>query len=397
MKLPHPDWLDSADGAALLAALEAEAGHTRLVGGAVRDALYGAPTDDIDLATEFSPEEVMERLEAAGLKAVPTGLKHGTVTAVSGDLIAEVTTLRRDVETDGRHAEVAYTGDWREDASRRDFTINAMNAKLPSGEVEDYFGGLDDLKAGRVRFIGEPLERIAEDRLRILRFFRFHARFGKGAPDTGGLAACKARANDLMALSRERVAAELLKMLGGADPAPTMSLMIEAGIWRPVIPEFTPAGAERLAAITEAERRHDVSGDPIRRLAALLPRDSEVAAQLGARLRFSRAQQKRLVAASQPEQTHGSPEASVYFDGPYIALDRALLRQAGAEEISRICGFAAPRLPISGGDLIKRGLKPGPEVSRRLKQFEQLWANAGFPEERDAQDALIDEALRGTS
>lgn len=393
MRLARPLWANDPNAKTLLSALEAEGGRTRLVGGAVRDSLRGAPTDDIDLATELAPEDVMRRLEAAGLKAIPTGLKHGTVTAVAGDLVAEVTTLRRDVETYGRHAEVAFTDDWREDASRRDFTFNAMNARLPSGDVEDYFGGAEDLAAGRVRFIGEPRERIAEDHLRILRFFRFHARYGQGEPDQEGLAACTERANDLMALSRERIAAELLKMLGGEDPAPTIRMMTERGIWKPVIPEFSLAGADRLADLVTAEKRHDISASAIRRLASLIPHDPEAAAEVGARLRLSRAQQRRLVAAVDEAGTGAEPEAAVYFSGQQTALDRALLRGAGAESISRIRGFEAPRLPISGGDLIRRGLVPGPEVSRRLKRFEMLWAEAGFPEDSESQNRLIDEAL----
>ncbi len=193
----------------LMRALGAAKGETRFVGGCVRDTLLGLEVSDVDLATRLQPQEVMQRLEAAGIKAVPTGLAHGTVTAVINGAPVEVTTLRRDVATDGRRATITYTEDWREDAARRDFTINALMADPESGEIHDYFGGIDDLGARHVRFIGDPLVRIAEDHLRILRFFRFHARFGIGAPDKAGLAACAARANDLMALSRERIADEL--------------------------------------------------------------------------------------------------------------------------------------------------------------------------------------------
>jgi poly(A) polymerase len=198
-----------------VAAVVAALGTARYVGGCVRDSLAGSPAKDIDLATPLSPNEVIDRLERAGLKAVPTGIDHGTITAVSSGAVVEVTTLRRDVSTDGRRATVAFTDDWREDAARRDFTINALYADPATGDVTDYFGGVDDLAAGIVRFIGAPLERIAEDHLRILRFFRFHARFGSGAPDAESLSACAARANDLMALSRERIADELLKILAG--------------------------------------------------------------------------------------------------------------------------------------------------------------------------------------
>ena len=229
---------------------------------------------------------------------MPTGLAHGTITAVIGGKPVEVTTLRRDVATDGRRATIAYTEDWREDAARRDFTINALSADPASGEVFDYFGGLADLEAGRVRFIGDPLQRIAEDHLRILRFFRFHARFGEGAPDEAALAACAARANDLMALSRERIADELLKLLGLPDPTATAALMIERGILRPVLPEID--GADRLGALVAAEQAAGIAPEPIRRLAALLPPDPDVAADVAARLRLSRRAGKRLVAAARP-------------------------------------------------------------------------------------------------
>jgi poly(A) polymerase len=218
MKL-HSDRLRRMRGMTkLLAALGAAEGLTRYVGGAVRDDLLDLPVNDVDFATRLRPEQVVERLQSAGLKAVPTGIEHGTITAVSDGHPYEVTTLRRDVETFGRHATVSFTDDWKEDAARRDFTINALTADPLSGEIFDYFEGLDDLAQRRVRFIGDPFDRIAEDHLRILRFFRFHARFGVGAPDSAALDACTARANDLMALSRERIADELLKLLAVDDP-----------------------------------------------------------------------------------------------------------------------------------------------------------------------------------
>ncbi len=224
----------------LLAALGADEGLTRYVGGAVRDDLLDLPVSDIDLATRIPPLEVMERLEKAKIKAVPTGIDHGTVTAVSDGHPFEITTLRRDVSTDGRRATVAFTDDWQEDAARRDFTINALSADPRTGELFDYFGGLADLEQRHIRFIGDPLQRIAEDHLRILRFFRFHARFGAGPPDAAALEACTARANDLMALSRERIADELLKLLGMPDPSSTVAIMLEHAILRPVLPEMGP-------------------------------------------------------------------------------------------------------------------------------------------------------------
>src|SRR5438270_5546667 len=261
----------------LLDALGAEEGLTRFVGGAIRDDLLGLPSSDIDLATRIPPDEVIRRLEKARIKAVPTGIDHGTVTAVSDGRPFEIMTLRRDVSTDGRRATVAFTDDWQEDAARRDFTLNALSADPMSGELFDYFNGLADLGQRHVRFIGDPLQRIAEDHLRILRFFRFHARFGSGEPDAQALDACTRRANDLMALSRERIADELMKLLGLPDPAPTVAIMVERDILKPVLPEII---ADRLADLREligAEAAAAIPPDAVRRLAALLPPSSDVA------------------------------------------------------------------------------------------------------------------------
>ena len=263
--LPDADWRRRPGLAALIAALGGPE-EARLVGGAVRDGLMGLPVSDIDVATRLLPDDVMARLKAARIKAVPTGLAHGTVTAVTEGGPVEVTTLRRDVATDGRHAKVVFSNDWQEDASRRDFTMNALYADPVSGEVFDWFGGLADLEARRVRFIGDPLTRIAEDHLRILRFFRFHARFGKGPADGPSLTACTTRANDLMALSRERIAAELLKLLAAPQPAPAVRLMIDHGIFAPVLPEIRDA--EPLEQLIAREAAAKVAGDPLRRLAA---------------------------------------------------------------------------------------------------------------------------------
>src|SRR5947209_7920118 len=246
----------------LLAALGADEGLTRYVGGAVRDDLLGLPISDIDLATRIAPDEVIRRLEKARIKAVPTGIDHGTVTAVSDGQPVEITTLRRDVSTDGRRATVAFTDDWQEDAARRDFTINALSADPQTGQLFDYFGGLSDLEERHVRFIGDPLQRIAEDHLRILRFFRFHARFAVGPPDPSALAACTLRANDLMALSRERIADELLKLLAMENPASTVAIMLEHGILNAVLPEVRSAAVSDLDAVIAAERHAHIEPDP---------------------------------------------------------------------------------------------------------------------------------------
>ncbi|WP_155265520.1 CCA tRNA nucleotidyltransferase, partial [Sphingomonas segetis] len=280
--------------ARLLDALGATEGLTRYVGGAVRDDLLDLPVSDVDLATRLQPDEVIRRLEAARIKAVPTGIDHGTVTAVSDGHAYEITTLRRDVSTDGRRATVAFTTDWEEDAARRDFTINALSADPLTGEVFDYFGGASDLLERHVRFIGDPLKRIAEDHLRILRYFRFHARFGAGKPDIAALEACTQRANDLMALSRERIADELLKLLALTDPSVTVGIMLERAIFKPVLPEIAADGFARLEAAIAAEQAAGIAPDGLRRLAALLPSDVAVAQAVAARLKLSNKARKRL-------------------------------------------------------------------------------------------------------
>src|SRR4051812_6974512 len=277
LKLDAAKWRKRRGMKRLLAALGADEGLTRYVGGAVRDDLLDLPVNDVDLATRLQPDEVVRRLEAAKIKAVPTGIEHGTVTAVSDGHALEVTTLRRDVSTDGRRATVAFTDDWQEDAARRDFTINALSADARTGELFDYFGGIEDLKTRHIRFIGNPLQRIAEDHLRILRFFRFHARFGSGEPDAAALEACTVRANDLMALSRERIADELLKLLAVNDPAPTVGIMLQRGILKPVLPEIEFERLGNLKALIPAEQQAGIAPDPLRRLSALLPRDPEIA------------------------------------------------------------------------------------------------------------------------
>lgn len=396
MILPDAPWRVRPGLAKLLDVLGAGSGDTRFVGGCVRDTLLGLEVSDVDLATRLAPQEVLARLETARIKAVPTGLAHGTVTAVIHGWPVEVTTLRRDVATDGRRATIAYTEDWREDAARRDFTINALSADPGSGEIFDDFGGLADLETRTVRFIGDPLTRIAEDHLRILRFFRFHARFGAGSPDAAGLAACASRANDLMALSRERIADELLKLLALADPAPTVALMIEHGIFRPVLPEITSAG--RLAALVDAEHNAGIAPHPIRRLAALLPPDRDVAADVAARLRLSKRAAARLISATDPRLDE--PGVLAYEIGAEETVDRLLLAGRIEADLATLERRPRPRIGISGGDLIAMGLAPGPQVAKTFQAVEREWARAGFPEDGEAVRALaqrhVDQALRSS-
>jgi poly(A) polymerase len=391
LKLDAAKWRRRRGTARLLEALGAEEGLTRYVGGAVRDDLLGLPVSDVDVATRIEPDEVIRRLEAAKIKAVPTGIDHGTITAVSDGHPFEITTLRRDVSTDGRRATVAFTDDWKEDAARRDFTINALSADPLTGEIFDYFGGLDDLEKRHVRFIGDPLKRIAEDHLRILRFFRFHARFGSGELDAAALDACTERANDLMALSRERIADELLKLLGMPDPSDTVEVMLDRAILKAVLPEIVPERLPGLRALVEAEQQAGIAPDPLRRLAALLPRDPEVVAQIAARLKLSNKARKRLACAAS-EAMDSSPQALAYRIGTECAADRLLLAGEIAEAAA-IAAWKAPRLPIGGGDLIARGLEEGPVVARTLKQIDQRWVEAGFPT-GDAFERIVRDALR---
>ncbi|HYG49051.1 MAG TPA: CCA tRNA nucleotidyltransferase [Allosphingosinicella sp.] len=399
MKLPRAAWQRREGMKPLLAALGAKEGETRYVGGCVRDTLLGAAVSDVDLATRLTPQQVIERLGKARIKTVPTGLAHGTVTAVVGGKPVEVTTLRRDVATDGRRATVAFTDDWREDAARRDFTINALLADPVTREVVDYFGGEADLAARRVRFIGDPLTRIAEDHLRILRFFRFFARFGAGEPDAAAVEACAARVNDLMALSRERIADELTKLLALPEPVAAIRLMIGRGILKPVLPEIGMEGAERLARLVRREAEAGVAPNPLRRLAALLPPEPETAAAVAARLRLSNRSAKRLAAAAgRGGADPRAPEALAYAIGPEEAVDRILLGDGDPSATAGLAGWQRPRLRVGGGDLIAMGLAAGPVVARTLQAIEREWAEAGFPPEGAAQRAIarrhVDEALR---
>lgn len=394
MILPNADWRHREGLDRLNEALGAGNGAARFVGGAVRDALLGLPVADIDIATRHEPEDVIDLLRRAGIRTVPTGLAHGTITAILDSGPVEVTTLRRDVSTDGRRATVAFTDDWREDAARRDFTMNALYADPQSGELFDYFGGLADLEARRVRFIGDPLQRIAEDHLRILRFFRFLARFGNEA-DPAGLEACTIRAKDLMALSRERIADELLKLLVARHAVRVVHLMVDRDILLPVLPEIRTEGVRRFDALTAAEDAAGVAPDAIRRLAALLPADPATADSVGARLKLSKLQRRRLNTAASPVPA-GTPQALAYRMGTESAVDVLLLGERAGDAAS-IRDWPVPRLPLTGGALVERGLSKGPEVARALRAVEDLWVGQGFPSAAQVDliaDQVVAQALR---
>ncbi|OYW45289.1 MAG: polynucleotide adenylyltransferase [Sphingomonadales bacterium 32-68-7] len=385
-ELPRADWTQRADLAALVAALGDDS--VRWVGGAVRDTLLGQPVKDIDAATTHAPDEVIARLARAGIRTVPTGLAHGTVTALLTEGPVEITTLRRDVSTDGRRATIAFSDDWREDAARRDFTLNALYADPATLEIFDWFGGLGDLAARRVRFIGDPRERIREDHLRILRYYRFQARFGS-ALDAAAEDACADLAPMLKGLSRERVGWELLAILALPVPGATVVRMQTRGVLPVVLPEAGDGGVARLEALIAQEAAQHVAPDALRRLAALLPADPRAAEQVAARLRLSAAQRKRLALAAARGDAPGEARALAYRLGRAEAVDRLLLAQAS---VAPLAGWEQPVLPLKGGDIVARGVSAGPEVARILQAVEAQWIAEGFPPAaRVAQ--LLDERL----
>jgi len=336
----------------------------------------------VDAATPLTPEAVVERLGAAGIRTVPTGIAHGTVTAILPGGPVEITTLRHDVSTDGRRATVAFAQDWREDAARRDFTINALYADPLTREVHDFFGGLDDLMMRRVRFIGDARQRIREDHLRILRYFRFQARFGSQPADTQAESACAELAAMLKGLSRERIAMELLNLLALPDPAPTLARMAELGVLAEVLPE---ADASGLPALVAGEAAAGIAPDPARRLAALLPADPATAEQVGARLRLSTALRKRLVTAAGRSGESADARVLAYRLGREEAIDRLLL---AGRPIDALDGWDIPRLPIKGGDVVARGVGAGPDVARVLRAVEARWIAEGFPDAARVQELL---------
>jgi poly(A) polymerase/tRNA nucleotidyltransferase (CCA-adding enzyme) len=379
LSITPPAFLADPSVAAVLSALP----EARVVGGAVRDTLAGRPVTEIDLATPRAPEEVTKALEAAGIRAVPTGLEHGTVTAVADGRGIEVTTLRRDVETDGRHAVVTFTEDWRADAARRDFTINAMSMTR-AGEVFDYFGGIADLRAGIVRFVGDPATRIAEDYLRILRYFRFFARYGTGPADGAALAAIRAGVPGLGRLSVERVWGELARILAAPNPNAAIALMAQLGVLAAVLPEG--ADPERLARLIES----GAPADPILRLAALLTGD---AAALAARLRLSAADRDRLTALRQgPVPQPGDDDAALrrlLADEPAeVLIDRAWLAAGAAPEWAalrtRLAALPRPVFPLEGRDVLALGEPEGPRVGALLRAVRQWWLDGGCLADKEA-------------
>jgi poly(A) polymerase len=400
-------WLGEAPLGDLLAVLDRDGEQARVVGGAVRNALLGEPHGDIDIATTALPQEVVRRVTAAGFKPVPTGIEHGTITVVAAGTPFEVTTLREDIETFGRHAKVAFGRDWRRDAERRDFTINALSARR-DGTVYDYVGGLDDVAARRVRFIGDAATRIAEDYLRILRFFRFHAAYGEGALDPAGVAACIAGREGLERLSRERVRMEVIKLLAARHPVPALAVMTEAGLLERVL-----GGVPLLASFAnmiKLEATLALAGDAARRLGALAVSVLEDADRLRERLRLANAEYERLASMADrwwhisSQLSEESARVLLYHLGPERFIDRVLLAwsrspQGAADQpwqaLATLPGrWTAPTFPLRAAHFIARGVPKGPRLGAALAAAEQAWIAAGFPRDKAALNAIADAAER---
>jgi poly(A) polymerase len=402
-------WLKDGEVARLLAVLNRDGEEARVVGGAVRNALLRLPVVEIDVATTALPEEVARRVEAAGWKAVPTGIEHGTVTVVISTHPFEVTTLREDIETFGRRARVRFGRDWRTDAERRDFTINALSAGA-DGTVFDYVDGLRDIVMHRVRFIGDPQQRIAEDYLRVLRFFRFHAYFADGPLDAPGLLACIRARGGIETLSRERVRMELLKLFVAPRAAATLAVMAESGILGPVLGGVAYLGD--FAKMVEVEAAAGAVADPIRRLGALGVMVSEDAERLSQRMRLSNAESERLMALElwwcvKPSSGEQQARALLYDLGPESFIDRVLLAwvrdHAGATDgawralATLPRRWTAPVFPLKAADFITRGVAVGPALGAAMRVAKEAWIAADFPADRPAIEAIAERAVQDTT
>jgi poly(A) polymerase len=405
-QLGDAPWLKSGGVAQLLVTLNHGGEEARVVGGAVRNALLHLPVGEVDVATTAVPEDVIRRVVAAGWKAAPTGIEHGTVTVIIDGKPFEVTTLRRDVETYGRKAKVVFGRDWTADAQRRDFTINALSAAA-DGEVYDYVGGIADIAAHRVRFIGDPKRRIAEDFLRIMRFFRFHAWYGEGPPDAAGLRACIAARAGLETLSRERVRMELLKLLLAPHATPALAVMAEAGLLGTVL-----GGVPLLASfenMAKVEAAAGIEADAVRRLGALGVTVKEDAERLVQRLRLSNAEAGRLLALEHwsrvsPSSGNHAAHALLYNLGPQSFVDEVLLAwsrsEAGAadapwRELANLPRrWTTPIFPLKAADFSRRGVVAGPRMGQALRAAEVAWIDADFPADRATIEAIATRAAR---
>lgn len=400
------EWLNAPGLQALLAALSAEGHEARIAGGAVRNALLGAAVSDVDIATTTTPDETERRAQAAGFRTVPTGKEHGTITVIVDGRGYEVTTLRADVETNGRHARVVFGTDWQQDAERRDFTINALYTTA-TGEVIDLVGGLADLESRTLRFIGDAEQRIREDYLRILRFFRFFAWYGGGRPDADGLRACVRLKDGLAGLSAERVWSELRKLLAAPDPSRALLWMRQSGVLTAILPESEKWGIDAIHGLVAAERDLGWTPDPLLRLEAILPPDEARMAILSKRLRLSNVDAARLStwAMTPPisDKTGDAAFQKIAYRGDVqgiedrlrLALassrtraeqDMAALTEAGGySRLLRLLGeWQRPVFPVKGGDLVSLGATQDRRLGETLKALEDEWVDGGFQLERDA-------------
>ncbi|WP_180350274.1 MULTISPECIES: CCA tRNA nucleotidyltransferase [Brucella/Ochrobactrum group] len=408
------DWLKAKPLQALFKALNRDGGEARVVGGAVRNTLLGTKVSDVDLATTHLPEETVRLATEAGFKPVPTGIEHGTVTVVVQGHPFEVTTLRQDVETNGRHAKVVFGTDWKADAERRDFTINALYVTV-DGTVIDDVGGLGDIETRTLRFIGDAEQRIREDYLRILRFFRFFAWYGSGRPEGEGLRASARLKDGLSQLSAERVWSELKKLLSAPDPSRALLWMRQAGVLNLILPESEKWGIDAIHGLVRTEADLGWQPDPLLRLESIIPPDSVRMEEMGKRLRMSNAERARLEAwaradAVKPELSEQALRKTLYRGSKQAVLDRIRLAYAAARAdaagsdgaMIRAGGFArllesaehydAPVFPVTGSDLLALGLKKGPGLGETLRSLETFWIDSGFSLDRSA---LLDKLERG--
>lgn len=393
-------WLTSASLQSLLSALSRDGEEARVVGGAVRNWILEQPVSDVDVATTTAPEETVRRVEAAGFRAVPTGIEHGTVTVVTSERAYEVTTLRKDIETDGRRATVSFGRDWQTDAERRDFTINALYCHA-DGTVVDLVGGIPDITSQTLRFIGDAETRIREDYLRILRFFRFFAFYGKGRPDAEGIRASTRLKDGLVGLSPERIWSELRKLLSAPDPSRALLWMRQTGVLTAVLPETERWGIDAIHPLVDAERAFGWDADPMLRLAAIVPPDAARLTEMAKRLRFSNAERDRIVAFAHAEpvrsdESEAALRTRLYFGDRSSIIDRLRLGLAAARikaeatpqsltavatltrQLAAAERFDPPEFPVNGEDLKRAGIAPGPDMGEALNRLRRLWAESGF-------------------
>ncbi len=380
-------WLQDKGVQSVVTALGAD--HVRFVGGAVRNSLMGLDIKDIDAATVFTPDVIMQKLGDAGIKTIPTGLKYGTVTAISHDTVIELTTLRQDIETYGRHATVAFTDNWQKDAARRDFTMNAVYLDA-DGCLHDYFNGLQDISSGCVRFIRDPRDRISEDGLRILRFFRFYAHYGRGDPPTNALQACHHQCHMIQDLSAERIRNETLKTLKARDPCRALHFAANTGVLACVFGEKFCIDA--LITVVDQEQKHNLSPNLLARLIALLYKDADVVQMFARNKKLSNKKAKALktVLSAMSEnlnQTQGIKTA-LYRCGPKATLSALLLQNPRA--IAGLNLNDIPAFPLKGRDIIATGIVEGPNVGLILNNLENKWIESGFTLNKAALISILD-------